>query len=163
MSHMGCGEVDVLNAAPAYSSRWLFVACCRLNMGLQQPICHVVSLQCLSYSTCCQKDPDMQGSFNSMCFCLERTACYTHNIAHIRFREWTVKRKMRVQLFFCSQNLVASFSLDKHGFYTFERHKYRCIYQWCMCSQIFTNTIWENSPQMVMVFRKPCFFRRLWM
>lgn len=52
------GGVDVLNAAPPYSSRWLFVACWRLYMGLQQPICHVVFLLCLSNSTCCQKDPE---------------------------------------------------------------------------------------------------------
>lgn len=60
---MEAGGGGVLNAAPPYSSRWLFVDCCRLDVGLQQPICHVLFLLRLSNSTCCQKDLESRETF----------------------------------------------------------------------------------------------------
>lgn len=120
------------------------------DMGLQQPICHgMLSALSLKFHLLSERSWG-QENFNSMCFCLEYTAQNTDNIVQISYREWILKGKIVVELYF----FLWFFFIDKHVSIINELHGYRYICLWSMCSY----TIWGTHPRTVMVFRNPQFF-----
>lgn len=99
-----------------------------------------------------------QADFNSMCFCLARTARYTHNVAQIRFREWTVKWKITVQSFFLFPSFCCFVFIDKHGFIPLN-YINTDTYNSDSSVSKYLLIMWGNFPQIVVVFRNPYFFQ----